>query len=291
MQIGIITAIYSSLTLGLAYGALKNSYRSFPPSVAFFLDALFGLIIWLPLSILFGVKLIFLPASFIYALISAILSEALVFYALSKGKLAITNMIVGSYPIYTIIFSFLINGERLNLYQTIFISLTILGTVIISFPPKRDIKKLKKKKYRSEIIWPIIAAVAIGLSDTLSKRIINQTQDFSFLFALAIVQIPVAWIYLKIEKQNLQKNIKRLLKKPQLYKHAILGSFFNIIGTGLLWISFSFTLASIASPITATSSAMVLLFSITYLDEKLSFNNVLSLLAIFGGIIGVALLG
>ena len=50
-----------------------------------------------------------------YAIISAILSEALVFFALSKGDLSVATVMISTYPIYTLLFSRYINNEILLL--------------------------------------------------------------------------------------------------------------------------------------------------------------------------------
>lgn len=282
---GIVAAIYSSFFLALAQVALKKSYKDVEPSVSFFFDSLFGLLIWIPLAILLGANLINFPRVLLYAILSGILSEALYFYALSKGQLSITGIIIASYPIYTIFFSFLINRERLTLIQTPFILMTIVGTLMSYLPSKLRFEELKKS---GAIFWPIIAAVAVGLSDTLSKHVINQTSSFDFIFALALVQFPIALTYLKIEKQNAATILIAARKNIQNYKFPLLGSFFNIIGTGLLWLSFNYTLASIASPITATSGAIMVLFSTIFLDEKISWKNFLGILLIFIGVLGVS---
>jgi len=281
---GIVAAIYSSFFLALAQGSLKKSYKDFEPSVAFFFDMIFGLVLWIPLSIYFGINFQNIIHALPYAIISAVLSEALYFYALSKGQLSITAILIGSYPIYTIFLSYLINNERLTFFQVIFISITILGTLITYLPSKLNFKELRRS---GALIWPIIAAIGVGFSDTLSKRIINKTLDFSFLFSLSIVQILVSLIFLRIEKQKISNSIKKVLLNFNLYKNAVSGSLFNIIGTGLLWISFSKTLASIASPITATSGAIVVLFAIIFLDEKISIRSVLGLMLVFIGIMGI----
>ena len=282
---GIVAAIYSSFFLALSQGALKKGYKEFEPSVAFLFDSLFGFFLWVPLAIYFGINTSFLGEVFIYALLSAILSEALYFYALSKGQLSITAILLGSYPIYTILLSYFINNERLTTIQAIFIALTIVGTLITYLPSKLSVEELKKS---GAIFWPLIAAVGVGLSDSFSKRIINKTGDFSFLFMLALVQLPVAYLYLKIERQKVFGSITNTIKNIKSYKFPLAGSFFNIIGTGLLWISFSFTLASIASPITATSGAIVVLLAVIFMDENISIKSILGLFMVFIGIIGIS---
>lgn len=283
---GVVAAVYSSFFLALAQSALKKSYRELEPSVAFFWDMVFGLVLWIPLAFYFGVKAANLPEVFGYALISAVLSEALYFYALSKGQLSITAVLLGSYPIYTILFSYFLNGERLSLWQTVFVAATIAGTLLAYLPSKLSFAELKKS---GALVWPIIAAMGIGLSDTLSKGAIDKTGDFSFLFALSLVQIPVAYAYLRLEKQKLTPVWKEISKNAADYKIALIGSFFNVVGTGLLWVSFSRTLASLASPITATSGVLVVLFSFVFLDEKLTPRHIIALVLVFAGILGISL--
>jgi len=134
--------------------------------------------------------------------------------------------------VYTVIFSRLFNNEILSFPITIAVTIAILGSVMASMPDKIKLGELKPKK---EILWPFIAAVCIGLSDTISKGYINRSNDFSFLFSLGFVQIPVAIAYLKIEKQSLMKSLNGLINKFKNYQFALLGGLFNIIGTGFLF--------------------------------------------------------
>lgn len=282
---GLITAIYASFFIALGQGAFKKSYKEIEPSAAFLFEMLFGLLLWIPLALYFGVNFQNMGIVLVYALISAVLSEALYFFALSKGQLSITSVLISSYPIYTIIFSFFLNNERLTSQQLIFIGITIIGTLLTYLPSKLSSKELKQS---GAIFWPVVAAVGIGLSDTLSKGIINRTGDFSFLFVLALMQIPVALIYLKLEKQNVFSIVPKIVKEHQEFKNVIIGSVLSTIGTGLLWVSFSQTLASIASPITATSGAIVVLLSVIFLDEKINIRTLMGLLLVFAGIIGIS---
>ena len=139
-------------------------------------------------------------------------------------------------------------------------------------------------------MWPFIAAVCIGLSDTISKGYINRSNDFSFLFSLGFVQIPVAIAYLRIEKQSLVDSVEGVIKRVKDYKFALLGGLFNIIGTGFLWLSFSFAPASIASPITGTNGALTVLLSKFLLKENISKRKYLGIVLAFVGVIGIAIL-
>lgn len=287
-MIGIVFALLCAVFIAFSQLSLRKSYRELAPSVAFFFDAIFGLLLWVPLAIFMGILgNVSWSEAFLFAFISAILSEAIVFYALSHGELAVTATVLATYPVYTVIFSRIFNNEILSLPVTFFVALAILGSIIASSPEKikKDELKLSKK-----VTWPFIAAVCIGLSDTISKGYINRSNDFSFLFSLGFIQIPVAIAYLRIEGQSAVKSIEGVIKKLSNYKYALLGGLFNIIGTGFLWLSFSFAPASIASPITGSNGALTVLFSRLILKEKISVRKYLGILFTFIGIIGIAVL-
>jgi len=284
---GIVIAILSAVFMTAMQILLKKSYKELNPSVAFFFDAIFGLLIWIPIGFVFGGNINDVISCLPYAIISAILSEALVFYALSKGDLSVASVLISTYPIYTLILSFIINKEVLTPLQIVFILVTILGTILACVEKEFKWKNIKNLT----TLIPIITAIAIGLSDTLTKSIINQTSSFSFLIAIAIVQLPVALIYLKISKQKFSKIITELKSNMKEYKYSIYGSLFNILGTGCLLVSFNYALASIASPLTAIYTPIVLVYSFVVFKEKINRVNLLGIIAAFIGTFGIILIG
>jgi drug/metabolite transporter (DMT)-like permease len=280
MYLGILFGLLSSVFFSFGYVSLKKSYSEFPPSVAFMFDSLFGVLIWIPIALFLGINLNNFLTVLPWAILSAILSEAYFFYVISKGKISITGTILASYPIYTVILSRFINNEVLNSVQTLAIVLTILGTLIVSIE-KLNLNDLKKRNY---ILWAISGAIAVGLSDSLSKNAINRVGFQDFLFALALVQIPVALIYLKLEKQKITE-IKNFLKKLPKYKFSIIGSFLNVIGVLFLWLAFSATYASIASPLTATYPVLMVILAHFLLKEKINKKDYFGIALVLIGII------
>lgn len=287
-MLGIIFALLCGLFVALSQIALRKSFKELQPSVAFFFDAVFGVVIWVPLAFFMGISGgVSWGEAIFYAIVSAILSEAIVFYALSHGELAVTATVLATYPVYTVIFSRVLNNEVLSWQISAFVLLAILGSVIASLPDKLEKNEFKLNK---GIVWPFIAAVCIALSDTISKGYINKSEDFSFLFTLGFIQIPVALAYLRIEKESVTNAVEGVLKRFNEYKFSLLGGLFNIIGTGFLWLSFSFAPASIASPITGTNGALTVLFSRLLLNEKISKRKYLGIILAFVGVVGIAVL-
>jgi drug/metabolite transporter (DMT)-like permease len=281
---GIIFGLLSSLAFALSFTLLKKSFKDFPPSIAFFFDMAFGVLILIPFSLILGFDFANLLQVAPYALISAVLSEAFVFYILSKGEISITGTIFASYPIYTILFAYIILGERLDTVHWIFILVTLGGTILSSLPEKISKVEFKKKNY---ILWAIAGAAAVGLSDTISKGVIDRTSTATFLFALAFMQIPISLIYLRIEKQSIS-NIFQFFKQIPTYKFPLLGSFFNVFGLVGLWLAFEYTLASIASPLTAAYPGIMVIIAIIFLKERPRKIELIGLFLILVGVIGIS---
>ena len=281
---GIIFGLLAALAQAIGFTLLKKSYEELPPSVAFLFDACFGLLIWIPFALVMGFNFSHIPLVLLFALISALLSEAFVFYVLSKGEISITGTIFSSYPIYTILFSLFINHEKLLPWHWFFVGLTILGTIVVSWPEKITKQELKKKMI---ILWGVAGAMAVGLSDSLSKNVIDKTSAEAFLFALAFAQVPVALVYLKLEKQKIGQ-FKNIISQFKKYQYSIYGSFFSVITVLFLWLAFQDTFASIASPLTATYPGIMIVLAYFFLKERVKLKDLIGLLIVIAGVIGIS---
>lgn len=286
-MVGIIIAILSAVFMTGMQIMLKKSYKELDPSVAFLFDMLFGLVIWIPIGFIFGASFQGIIDCLLYAVISAVLSEALVFYALSKGNLSVSTVLISTYPIYTLLFSLLINNEKLLPVQIILILITIIGTILTAFDSEFKVKNMKNLS----ILIPFVTAIAIGISDTLTKGIINSTSSFDFIVAIALVQVPVSLIYLLITRQKLTKIVLDIKDGVKEYKYSIIGSLLNVLGTGCLLISFNYTYASIASPLTAIYTPFVLIYSFVVLKEKINKVNLCGVIMALLGAFGIVLIG
>lgn len=283
---GIFFAILAALTQSILWVALKKSYENLAPSIAFFFDMIMGLLVWIPFSLFVGVDFSRMGEIFIYAIISGILSEAFVFYVFSKGEVSYTSTIFSTYPLFTIFFSVLLNHERLSPEQWALVGVVIFGTLVVSIPEKFSKSELAKKSF---LVWPMLGALAVGISDTLSKGIIDKTSAESFLFGLAFAQVPIALGYLRFEKQVVPK-LENIRKHWGVYKFALLGSAMNMLTVLFLWLAFARAPASIASPITASYPGFVVLLAVAFLKEKVAKKDCLGFTLIILSVMGISYL-
>jgi transporter family protein len=282
---GIIFAVLSAGITGLANLLLKKSFKDFPPSVSFFIFAAFSVLLWAPVGLLLGVNFHNIVFGFSVGLMSAVLAQGIYIYVLEKGELSITGTILGSFAVYTIIFSIVFNNERPSSATLLLIITTIIGTIIVSLPNKVNINELKKIRY---ILWAVFAAICIGASDTITKFYITKISVGSFLFYASFAQIVVSIIYLRIEKESLNQ-FKIIHKKIGEYKFSLIGSILISISTLFLFVSFNFLLASIASPIAASAPIITFILALIFLKEKVTIKNLLGLAIVLASIIGLGI--
>lgn len=281
---GILFAVLAALSQSVLWVALKKSYENLAPSVAFFFDMILGLLVWIPFALIVGVDFSRMGEILAYAIISGVLSEAFVFYVFSKGEVSYTSTIFSTYPLFTIFFSVLLNHESLLPMQWGLVMMVILGTLLVSMPEKINKKEFAKKSF---LIWPLLGALAVGISDTLSKGIIDRTSAESFLFGLALAQIPVSLAYLRYEKQQIPR-LGDIRFDWRTYKYALLGSVMNVLTVLFLWLAFARAPASIASPITASYPGFVILLAITFLKEKVAKKDYVGFVLIVGSVMGIS---
>lgn len=281
MTLGVIFGLLSALCTGLSLVLVKKSYQEFPPSIAFSFQALFGVLIWIPFALYTGVSFSSLFWLVIpLALLSAILSEAFYYFIFSKADVGLTTTVFSVYPIFTVGVSLLLLGERPPEGILWFVGVIVLGIIVLSWPDK-NIEKISNK--HKAVIWGLIGAFAVGFSDALSKGIIDQTSAATFLFALAIMQVPVALAFLKHQKEPFSQfvNIKK-------YGYSMAGAFLGVIAVLLLWLAFEATYASVASPLTASFPLFTLVLAYFWLKEKLTLRDGLGVLITIVGIIGIS---
>ena len=290
MFLAVIYGLSSGLLLSLTYLFFRKSFADSHPAVGFFLQASFGVLLWIPFTLIGGVTSTGIIAVFPMAVISAILSEALVIYTSSKGEFAVTGAILASYPVYTILFAAVLLGEHLSFVQSLFIALTIIGSILASFPEKLSELRLQMRDVKSPFVilsLAIITVIAVGFADAIVKPAIDTHGAFSFLFALALAQPIIAGLFVFAVKE--QRAVKELVTYPKKHRMAILAGVFSATSLIFFWLTFSETLASIASPLTGTTAIFISIWAFVFYREKFHVWKIIGITSVVIGVIGVSL--
>jgi uncharacterized membrane protein len=140
------------------------------------------------------------------------------------------------------------------------------------------------------IVWPLIAATAVGFSDVIGKHTVDQYSAGTFLIALALAEIPVSLVFLKLQKQKIS-NLRFFFKKYKDYKFAFLSGLLGTLTIIALWFTFEALPASVASPLTALSPVFVFVLGILFLRETVTIKNFIGLTFVTIGILFLSLYG
>jgi len=99
----------------------------------------------------------------------------------------------------------------------------------------------------------------------------------------------VSFGYMKLQHESVHQ-FSGILKNLKDYTFLLWGTLATAIGTLFLFVSFNFTLASIASPITSTYPVVTIVLAHFFLKDKISAKNWFGIILVVGAILGVGFL-
>ena len=264
---------------------MRRSLHDFPESMAFFMNALTGVFIWIPFAMytngVWSDVLYVLP----FALLSAILSEAFVFFATARGDTIITGVLFSTYPLFTIFLAYLFLQERFLFTAWIALGLVVLGTLIVSSPSRREFIMNTVTSWKFHLVaWPLVAAMTVSISDVVGKHVVDQTSAGTFLIALALAEVPVGIVFLRLQKQKISQ-LKTFFSHFSDHKFAFLSGLFSTLALVTFWLTFEALPASIASPLTAVTPVFVFALGTLFLKEVVTLKNTVGLFFVVSGIL------
>lgn len=291
MATGITLGILTALFQAFAYLFLRKSLAEFPESVTFFLNAVTGVLLWIPFALLTNGVWADVWWVLPFALLSAILSEALVVFALARGDTIISGVLFSTYPVFTIVIAYILLNEHMTWWAGLAITLVVVGTLVVSAPGKSEWRKGAAQSWKFHLIaWPLVAALATGFADVAGKYAIDGASAGTFLIALAIAELPVSLIFLKIQKQSLSQ-FRTFWSQFNTYKYAFFSGLLSTITLITFWLTFERLPASVASPLTGVTPIFVFVFGILMFKDKVSVKNTIGLTIVIAGVLFLSVVG
>ncbi|HEX8931718.1 MAG TPA: EamA family transporter, partial [Patescibacteria group bacterium] len=201
------------------------------------------------------------------------------YYAINHGQISLTGTVVGTYPAFTVLLSFMFLHEAPSLFQKLAIIAIILGTVLVAFP-----NKVQKAKLNHWIWWAILALLTIGTSDFVIKVLLLKYDIYTYLFTYSFSSFLVTLALLLIDKKG-RKIPKFNLK---LYLPTLIGVTMLELGFFFLHLALRDGLVSLVSPISGIYVAITAVLAWIFLKEKI---NKIQAIGVVLAAIGVILVG
>ncbi len=263
-----------ALTWGVGGILVKKGFKKLSPWQTYALDAV---IIALPMWFLYGFwqsgKL--LPPT-PFAIFSALLISfvyALYYYAIYHGPIGLATPIIASYPIFTVILSFFLLDERLNLISYIGISATIIGIIIISIPEKL---KLKLEKW---VFLAIAVAVGYGITAYTGKIAVGQVGNATYIVILAFTQVFAVLVGKFFTKEKIPK------LKIKHFIYPFIGITLFNIGNITYYVALEQGFASVIVPLSNTYVVVTVILSMIILKEKIRLSQIAGIILVIAGVV------
>jgi drug/metabolite transporter (DMT)-like permease len=289
---GILFSLACALTWGFAVVLLKHStervdplalnlYRVVITTPLLLVTALAaGLPLWPHVS---TADLIRLAAS---ALLGIVVADTLFHTALKLVGAGITAIVDSLYSPMTVLFAFLLLGERIGLRDFLGMGLIVSGLLLTStlHPPASRTRAQLLEGLGAGLAAIVILALAI----VIAKPALNH---LPVLWAATFRQGVSAVVLLAIavvspRRRQLLGTLKPSPTWKVMFPGTLLGSYLSLT----LWIAgMKYTLASIAAILTQSSTAYILLFSVIFLKEPMTRRKAAAALLAIAGVALVSL--
>jgi transporter family protein len=275
----LVYTLIAAVCLGVGQIFVKKGLHDISPLFNNVLGSIVSVIIMIPFALLMGINSHLVPLAFVYSLLIVSLL-AIYYYVVGKGQISLTGTIISTYPLITVVLSFIFLHENPTISQKAAILLTIVGTVLIAMPEKLSQWKIHISGWFG---WAIVCAAAAGTADFLTKLTINQSDTYTYLFSYGLAALVIAIVLLLFDK----KGRKLPAFKKELYLPTLVGV--TIMETGLFffYLAAGSGLISLVGPVSSIYVAITVVLAYIFLKEKI---NKIQLVGIISSVAGIILI-
>lgn len=197
------------------------------------------------------------------------------FHALKIGDVNKVVPVDKLSTVLTIVLSFIILGEPVNIFTILAILLIAAGTLMMITKKKSNVQKTAKNWF----LYAAGSAVFASLTSILAKiGVQNVSSDLATAIRTVVVLI-MAWAI--VFSRHEQRQIKSIDKKGWLF--TILSG----LCTGLSWLCYYRAIqdgyASVVVPIDKLSVVITFIFAIVFLKERPAKKEIIGLIILVGG--------
>ncbi len=200
---------------------------------------------------------------------------------LREGELSQTAPMVALMPVFNIVSSFVLLGERPSFFGLIGIGTIVLGTYLLLTD---GVKKEHSQKFNKAVLYTIIATLCVAIGSTLDKISITVSTPvfYSFINTLGASLVFLVLMHIYRQRDDIPKMMRRF------WPFTLLGIFQALLYTAKM---FAFSLGPTSYVVAVLSSGFLFtaLFGILFMKEKVSLKKVSSFFLFVLGIVFITM--
>jgi len=186
--------------------------------------------------------------------------------AFAIGPVSITSPIAGSYALITVLASVLLFDEVLQINQWVGIGLLFIGLALASY--KRSKVSLSDKR---GIYFAFSALVLIGIG---IAGFVYAIKEIGWVTAVLLGYFfPAFW-------SGSYLLIKRNFKRPNLNRHLLFLTLFQLLGTIAVSIGVERTISAIVVPVSSVSPIVTAVLGLLFFGERIKASNFIGIVLI-----------
>ena len=203
--------------------------------------------------------------------------------ALEKGNATLVGVIAGTFPLWTVVFSLLLYGEKLTSTESVVIGIIMIGIVLsaLHLTTKTRLHNLLNKHTFLALIVSLMWGFGFAIIKYPTERI--GWFNTSFMNSMLGALTSMIWLY-----PACRGKVKAIFKKYKAY--PIVNSATGTAGTLAYTYALTRGNASLVAPIAGSYSGLFAVLSYLVFKEKLTRIQTLGVLIILGGVISLSVI-
>lgn len=246
-----------------------------------------ALVVWIPFWFTVGSSFDIFSKYALAGLISALMSGLawICYYeALKRGKLSIVGVLVGAFPIVTVVLAWCLLHENPPLIHKISAFLIIIGGMSLLY----DEKKVKDKRPKRGV-WLMYAVGAMllwGVSGVITKWSLKELHYANYLLLYTFICTPIWLGHWFLHRPR--NGLSALRTNKKALKLGMLSVVMFSLGSITSFYAIQLGLVSVVGPLTSAYVVVMVIFAHVRLHERLSCMNRLAVAMIM---ISIMLIG
>lgn len=260
----LLFSVLTAFCWALGGVLLKPAYKKLSTSQIYTLNGISFLAFWILYKLLTHAVVEIPKNIFILLPILSPLAFMTFIYAIKKGKVSIVSAVSSASIIISTTLAAIFLHEFVGPVQILLTVVMVSALVLLGLIEK----KVERNGNFVGFLWGVIAAAAFGVSNTVSKYVLNNIATISFSIINGAWMVFLSLVWLGLDRKIGVESWEAL--RTYEGKRGIIGSAVYSLGGFFLFLALEKGLVSLVIPISNLSTPLALVFSLLLLKERVT---------------------